>query len=277
FGIFSTIPAAESRSTIRNAVEGFTSSNSAIRARLLGPCPSSTTSIRYCGSVKLSSTAANERAAIATNNRDAVSNSPTTRSLAPSTSGRALHDPGMHTFLPATTTTPPHPCPMQQPHHPPQEPANRGRPGSAQHRRLGRLRHFDAGRVQPRLDQYGHPGPGRLLVFSVVAEQFAARGAVVAGAQPGQRGDQRGVGEQVIGPGGRQFVPPRIVGLPIAGLRPALDQGDVHRIVESALDLAEVAVEVLWHGSSQGPVAEPSQHVIGRSRNTAISVRGLAI
>src|SRR6185437_2131716 len=130
FGIFSTIPAAESRSTIRNAVEGFTSSNSAIRARLLGPCPSSTTSIRYCGSVKLSSTAANERAAIATNNRDAVSNSPTTRSLSPSTSGRALHDPGMHTFLPATTTTPPHPCPMQQPHHPPEKAAGRKGPRS---------------------------------------------------------------------------------------------------------------------------------------------------
>src|SRR5690606_21910608 len=69
----STSPAAASRSTIRSAVDGLTPSSPASVTSLAGPCEASTTSSRNCAGVTASSTAARDRAEIATSRRDAVS------------------------------------------------------------------------------------------------------------------------------------------------------------------------------------------------------------
>jgi len=62
-----------------------------------------------------------------------------------------------------------------------------------------------------------------------MTEQFVSERGVVARLESGQRGDQRKVREEMVGPVGGERIDSRIVGIPVACTRPALEQRNKDR------------------------------------------------
>jgi hypothetical protein len=75
-----------------------------------------------------------------------------------------------------------------------------------------------------RLDQRGHSGPGGFPVFSVVGEHLVPDRPVVAGLESVQGGQQRGIGDEVLGQGRGDFLNPGVARFEFAGAPGELDQ-----------------------------------------------------